>query len=60
MEGESRILMVSGGRLGGTCVNVGCIPSKYLIEAAKHYHQSNSAFFEGVRSRGLISTSPSP
>jgi mercuric reductase len=51
-EGESRILMVSGGKLGGTCVNVGCVPSKYLIEAAKHYHQSNSAFFEGVRPRG--------
>ncbi len=24
--------------VGGTCVNVGCIPSKYLVEAAHHYH----------------------
>jgi dihydrolipoamide dehydrogenase len=27
-------VLVEGGRLGGTCLNVGCIPSKALIEAA--------------------------
>ena len=30
--------------LGGTCVNVGCIPSKYLIEAAAHYHTARRGF----------------
>lgn len=30
--------------VGGTCVNVGCIPSKNLIEAAHHYHTSRSHF----------------
>ncbi|MFZ5623784.1 MAG: mercury(II) reductase, partial [Gemmatimonadota bacterium] len=30
--------------VGGTCVNVGCIPSKYLIEAARHYHTVRSTF----------------
>lgn len=32
------------GTLGGTCVNVGCIPSKNLIEAAAHYHAARNGF----------------
>ena len=24
--------------LGGTCLNVGCIPSKALLDSSKHYH----------------------
>jgi mercuric reductase len=30
--------------VGGTCVNTGCIPSKYLIEAAHHIHTARAAF----------------
>ena len=30
--------------VGGTCVNVGCIPSKYLVEAAHHYHAARAGF----------------
>lgn len=30
--------------LGGTCVNVGCIPSKTLIEIATHYRLARSGF----------------
>jgi mercuric reductase len=30
--------------IGGTCVNVGCIPSKNLIEAAHHYHAARTGF----------------
>jgi dihydrolipoamide dehydrogenase len=26
------------GRLGGTCLRVGCIPSKALLESSEHYH----------------------
>ena len=26
--------------LGGTCLNVGCIPSKALLESSEHYHQA--------------------
>ena len=32
------VAMVESGTIGGTCVNVGCIPSKNLIEAADLYH----------------------
>lgn len=27
------------GTLGGTCLNVGCIPSKALLESSEHFHQ---------------------
>lgn len=36
--------IVEVGTLGGTCVNVGCIPSKNLIEAAAHYHAALRGF----------------
>lgn len=35
---NARVAIAEGGRLGGTCVNVGCIPSKFLIEAAAQVH----------------------
>ena len=28
------------GRLGGTCLNVGCIPSKALLTSSHHYHDA--------------------
>ena len=33
-NGEMSIAMVGTGPLGGTCVNVGCVPSKYLLESS--------------------------
>ncbi|HKO15277.1 MAG TPA: mercury(II) reductase [Gemmatimonadaceae bacterium] len=38
------VAIVEAGVLGGTCVNVGCIPSKNLIEAAAHYHDARRGF----------------
>jgi dihydrolipoamide dehydrogenase len=32
--------------LGGTCLNVGCIPSKALLDSSEHYHQLNHTFAE--------------
>ncbi|MGD1840115.1 MAG: dihydrolipoyl dehydrogenase [Thermonemataceae bacterium] len=30
--------------LGGTCLNVGCIPSKALLDSTEHFHNASSAF----------------
>ncbi len=30
--------------LGGTCLNVGCIPSKALLDSSKHYHHVKNDF----------------
>ena len=32
--------------LGGTCLNVGCIPSKALLDSSEHYHNAVSTFKE--------------
>mgnify|MGYP003393349832 CR=1 FL=1 len=32
--------------LGGTCLNVGCIPSKALLESSHHYHEALHEFAE--------------
>ena len=32
--------------LGGTCLNVGCIPSKALLDSSEHYHKMNHEFAE--------------
>ena len=29
---------------GGTCLNVGCIPSKALLDSSKHFHHVNNDF----------------
>lgn len=32
--------------LGGTCLNVGCIPSKALLDSSEHYHNAEKNFAE--------------
>lgn len=42
-------LLINGGLpLGGTCVNVGCVPSKFLIRAAESIHHAVHSNFNGV------------
>jgi mercuric reductase len=45
----ARVTMIEGGTLGGTCVNVGCVPSKTLIRAAEVQHRAASHAFDGIR-----------
>jgi dihydrolipoamide dehydrogenase len=41
--------------LGGTCLNVGCIPSKALLDSSHHYHDAVSHFKEhGIEISGDI------
>ena len=32
--------------LGGTCLNVGCIPSKALLDSSEHFHNATHNFTE--------------
>src|SRR5437667_11353126 len=44
----ARVAMVEGRTLGGTCVNVGCVPSKTLIRAAEAQHRRVHHGFRGI------------
>lgn len=40
--------------LGGTCLNVGCIPSKALLDSSEHYHAAAEKFQEhGIELKDL-------
>ncbi len=42
------VAMVERGQLGGTCVNVGCVPSKALLAAADARHVAAAQPFPGI------------
>ena len=43
------VVIAGQGTIGGTCVNVGCVPSKTLIRATEAVHQAkNAKRFDGV------------
>lgn len=39
----ARVALIGHGTIGGTCVNVGCVPSKNLIRAAEAVHGGTAA-----------------
>ncbi len=49
-ERRASILMVGTGPVGGTCVNVGCVPSKYLLEASHANFYPRNPRFSGIGS----------
>lgn len=49
-EKGAGILMVNAGLpIGGTCVNVGCVPSKNLIRIAEAVHHASTSHFKGIK-----------
>jgi len=51
----ARVTMINEGLpVGGTCVNVGCVPSKILIRAAEELHQSDTLKFPGIVKHGKL------
>ena len=43
-----------GPALGGTCTNVGCIPSKALLQSSEHFDHANHHFAEhGIEVKGV-------
>ncbi len=49
---DLRVVMIERGTVGGTCVNLGCIPSKALLAAAESRHRADGSRFPGVRTHG--------
>jgi mercuric reductase len=48
--GAERVTIVNDGLpIGGTCVNVGSVPSKTLIRAAESVHRANAIPFRGIK-----------
>jgi mercuric reductase len=45
---DLRVVMVERGTVGGTCVNIGCIPSKALLAAAEARHRAGQRRFPGI------------
>ena len=44
----------SGKTLGGTCLNVGCIPSKSLLNSSEIYHKAHKEFnYLGIETKGI-------
>ena len=39
------VVLVEGGKMGGDCLNYGCVPSKALLAAAAHAHYGDVAPF---------------
>lgn len=52
--GLKTAIIESRGKLGGTCLNVGCIPSKALLHASEYYEAARKTFPSmGVKVEGL-------
>ncbi|CAK9815296.1 Dihydrolipoyl dehydrogenase, mitochondrial [Anthophora quadrimaculata] len=49
--GMKTVCVEKGETLGGTCLNVGCIPSKSLLNNSHYYHMAHSG---DLQNRGVI------
>lgn len=54
VEQGATVTLIERGLIGGTCVNVGCVPSKIMIRAAHVAHLRRQSPFDG----GISATDP--
>ncbi|MDT8835833.1 mercury(II) reductase [Paraburkholderia fungorum] len=54
VEQGARVTLIERGTIGGTCVNVGCVPSKIMIRAAHIAHLRQASPFDD----GISATAP--
>jgi mercuric reductase len=48
-EEGAQVTLIESGTIGGTCVNVGCVPSKIMIRGAQLAQYARRQPFEGLR-----------
>jgi len=54
-EDGARVALIGHGLIGGTCVNVGCVPSKAMIRAMEVMHAPRAARrFDGIEAEAQI------
>lgn len=53
-EQGASVTLIERGTIGGTCVNIGCVPSKIMIRAAHIAHLRQSSPFDA----GITATAP--
>lgn len=54
-EAGADVTLVGDGTIGGTCVNIGCVPSKTMIRAVEPLYQAgHAARFEGIASSSKV------
>lgn len=53
--GGQRVAIAEGGKLGGSCVNYGCTPTKTLRAAARVAHQARRSGEYGIRTGDVVS-----
>lgn len=47
------VVLIEQNALGGTCLNVGCIPTKTLLYSAKQYHNALNGSKYGIGAEGV-------
>ena len=50
------VVLAEKRHMGGTCLNVGCIPSKALIQAAEAYEQAIA--IDGEEATNVVDANP--
>jgi len=56
-DNGAQVALIGHGTIGGTCVNVGCVPSKALIRAAETLHiAEKSSRFDGITASARVTS----
>ncbi len=53
-KADWKVVLFEAETLGGTCLNVGCIPTKTLLYSAKQYAQAKNAQKYGVMAENVV------
>ncbi|MEH2530997.1 mercury(II) reductase [Bradyrhizobium sp. AZCC 1588] len=54
-EQNAQVALIGSGVIGGTCTNIGCLPSKTLIRAAETFHSAGvAARFAGIEAEAKL------
>ncbi|MCL4510872.1 MAG: mercury(II) reductase [Bacteroidetes bacterium] len=49
---QKAVIINAGLPIGGTCVNVGCVPSKHLLEVGAQYYYGQRPKFDSIKMEG--------